>query len=141
MLKRSDAVIDFKRGGVNYRRDELADGVGLQLAIYGHLVRKKENAPFPPVAYLMLKAGHLMTVDPEAFPDAQVIDGPSPKETWAAFKNSFKEIWAELQNGKIKSCGNDPDGPPKSELSDGRIFLEPCKFCDLSILCGQAFGN
>jgi len=141
VLEKSDAVIDFKRGGVNYRRDELAGGTALQLAIYGHLVREKEAALFPPVAYLMLKAGQLMTVDPEAFPDAHVIDGPSPEETWIAFKKSFKEIWAELQDGSVNACGNDPDGPPKSELSDDRIYLEPCKFCGLSILCGQAFSS
>ena len=141
VLERSDAVIDFKRGGVKYRRGELAAGAALQLAVYGHLVREKEAATFPPVAYLMLKAGHVMTVDPEAFPDAHVIDGPSPEETWMGFKNSFKHIWSELQDGKIKSFGNDPEGPPKTELSDDRLFLEPCSFCDLSILCGQAFSH
>ena len=88
----------------------------------------------------MLKAGHLITVDPEAFPDAHVIEGPTPKETWNAFKNSFNQIWSELRKGSVKACGNDPDGPPESELVDDRIFLEPCKFCDLSVLCGQAFS-
>jgi len=140
VLEESGAVIDFKRGGVNYRQGELASGVGLQLAVYGHLVRQKETAAFPPVAYLMLKAGHLITVDPEAFPDAHVIEGPTPKETWNAFKNSFNQIWSELQKGSVKACGNDPGGPPESELVDDRIFLEACKFCDLSVLCGQAFS-
>jgi len=141
VLESPDAVIDFKRGGVNFRRDELAIGAGLQLAVYGHLIRGKETAPFPPVAYLMLRAGHLITVDPEAFPDAHVIDGPSPKETWDAVKESFKQIWEELKDGNVYACGNDPDGPQESELSDGRIFLQPCAFCDLRILCGQAFGS
>ena len=141
VLKSPDAVIDFKRGGVNFRRDELAGGTSLQLAVYGHLVRGKETAPFPPVAYLMLKAGDAITVDPEAFPDAHVIDGPSPKETWNAVKESFKQIWEELQDGNVNACGNDPDGPQKSELSDGLIFLQPCAFCDLPILCGQAFSS
>jgi len=140
VLEESGAVIDFKRGGVNYRQGELASGAGLQLAVYGHLVRQKETAAFPPVAYLMLKAGHLITVDPEAFPDAHVIEGPTPKETWNAFKNSFNQIWSELQKGSVKACGNDPGGPPESELVDDRIFLEACKFCDLSVLCGQAFS-
>ncbi len=89
----------------------------------------------------MLKAGDAITVDPEAFPDAHVIDGPSPKETWNAVKESFKQIWEELQDGNVNACGNDPDGPQKSELSDGLIFLQPCAFCDLPILCGQAFSS
>ena len=46
VLQESGAVIDFKRGGVNYRHNELASGVGLQLAVYGHLVRRKSLLHF-----------------------------------------------------------------------------------------------
>ena len=141
VLENPDAVIDFKRGGVSYRQGELTNGVGLQLAIYGHLVRKKETAPFPPVAYLMLKAGQVITVDSKTFPDAQVFEGPGPEETWRGVKKSFKKIWSDLNDGTVNAPGNDPDGAPESTLTDDRLFLEPCKFCDLAVLCGQAFGE
>jgi ATP-dependent helicase/nuclease subunit B len=141
VLEKPDAVIDFKRGGVSYRQGELENGVGLQLAVYGHLVRGSESAPFPPVAYLMLRAGHVITVDSETFPSVQVVDGPEPKDTWNAVKKTFKEIWSDLENGTVHAPGNDPDGPPESQLTDGRILLEPCKFCSFGILCGQAFSE
>ena len=133
------AVIDFKRGGLNYRSEELAKGTSLQLAVYGHLIRNNGTVPFPPVAYLMLKSGQVITVDSKAFPDSRIIEGPPPEETWKAVQESSKRIWDELKVGTVRAPGNDPDGPPESKLSDDRLFLKPCGFCDLSILCGRAF--
>ncbi len=141
VLKNPDAIVDFKRGGVNYRKEELAGGTSLQLAVYGHLIRKNEKTTFPPVAYLMLKSGQVITVDPKAFPDARIIGGPSPEETWKGTQESFKRIWDEMKAGKVRASGNDPDGPPKSQLDDGRLFLKPCEFCDFAVLCGRAFSE
>jgi len=141
VLEKPDAVIDFKRGGVTYRQGELTNGVGLQLAVYGHLVRKREAAPFPPVAYLMLKAGQVITVDSKTFPNARFLEGPGPEETWNGVKKSFKKIWSDLAAGTVNAPGNDPEGAPESTLTDDQLFLEPCKFCNLAVLCGQAFGE
>ncbi len=135
------AVVDFKRGGVKYRQTELANGTSLQLTIYGHLLRKKEKAPFPPAAYFMLKTGQLITTDPGAFSDAIVIDGVDAEDTWSAIKSTYKSIHEELDQGEIQIPGNDEDPPKESRIIDDRLALTPCAFCNLGALCGQSFGE
>lgn len=133
------AVIDFKRGGIKFRRTELANGTSIQLAVYGHLLRGKESAPFPPAAYFMLKTGQLITTDPRAFPEAIAINGIGLKETWQAIKNTYKAVQQELARGEIRIPGNQEELPKEGQIIDGRLFLTPCAFCDLGVLCGQAF--
>jgi len=141
VLSSPTAVIDFKRGGVSFRRDEIASGTSVQLAVYGHLLRGSEGNPFPPAAYYMLKAGQLLTADPDTFPEAVAIEGVPLAETWQALTATYKEIRADLDNGHVPVTGNQPDAPDKSALIEDRLCLAPCAFCDLSVCCGKAFAE
>ena len=133
------AVIDFKRGGVNFRKAELVDGVSVQLAVYGRLLSDGKKKQFPPAAYFMLKAGQLITSDQETFPEATLIEGSPLAETWQAVSQAYQTIRAELDQGDIQIPGNQDDAPQKSEIIDGRLCLKPCAFCTFGVLCGQAF--
>lgn len=138
VLESPRAVIDFKRGGINFRQKEIANGTSVQLAVYGHLLRGEESRPFPPAAYFMLKAGELITSDSQTFPEAITIEGSPLADTWQAIKDTYKEIRQELDQGVIQITGNQEDAPAESEIKDGRLFLTPCAFCVLGVLCGQA---
>ena len=135
------AVIDFKRGGIKFRRTELANGTSIQLAVYGHLLRGKESAPFPPAAYFMLKTGQLITTDPQAFPEAIAINGIDLKETWQAIKNTYKSIREQFDHGDIQIPGNQEEPPKEGQIIDDQLVLTPCAFCDLGVLCGQSFNE
>ncbi|MEW6078387.1 MAG: PD-(D/E)XK nuclease family protein [Thermodesulfobacteriota bacterium] len=139
VLGTPQAVIDFKRGGVKYRQTELANGTSIQLAVYGHLLRGKESAPFPPAAYFMLKTGQLITTEPRAFPEAIAVNGIELKETWQAVKTTYKAVREELDRGEVGIPGNQEEPPKESQIIDGRLSLKPCAFCNLGALCGQAF--
>ncbi|MFZ5572870.1 MAG: PD-(D/E)XK nuclease family protein [Thermodesulfobacteriota bacterium] len=132
------AVVDFKRGGVDFRKGEITNGTSVQLAVYGRLLRKRKNSPFPPAAYFMLKAGQLITGDAQAFPEAAAIDDAPPlSDTWQAIETTCQAIRAELEQGDIPISGNQEDAPKKSHLTEGRIYLTACNYCDLGVLCGK----
>lgn len=141
VLDRPKAVIDFKRGGLNYRKTEIINGTSVQLTIYGHLLRGAENKPFPAAAYFMLKIGQTVTNAATIFPDAMVVEGISADETWKAIKHTYKSIQSEFKKGLIRAPGNADHPPERSEIVDKMLVLEPCSFCDFGVLCGKTLGG
>lgn len=134
------AVIDFKRGGVGYRQDELASGTSVQLAVYSRLLADRNNNTFPASAYFMVKAGQLITCDSKIFPMSVPVDGISSSKTWQAVKTTYLKIWQEqLDQGIVSVPGNDDPPIESSELTGDQIVLAPCAFCDYGVLCGNAF--
>lgn len=132
------AVLDLKRGGLKYRKSEIENGTSVQLAVYGQLLRKKENNPFPSAAYFILKAGQIITANAETFPHAMSVEGISLVETWKGIKESYTHIRQELDNGKVRAPGNEDEPLEDSALIDGKLYLVPCAFCDLGLVCGQS---
>jgi ATP-dependent helicase/nuclease subunit B len=141
VLKNPLAVIDFKRGGVEYRTNELSSGTSVQLAVYGRLLADGNRNSFPATAYFMVKAGRLITCDSRLSPRAVPVDGIPPEQTWRAVKNSYAKVRQELDQGIVRIPGNDESPLESSELTDEGIALTPCAFCDFGVLCGNAFSG
>jgi len=135
------AVLDLKRGGLKFRQGEIENGASVQLAVYGRLLVKDKNRPFPPAGYFMLGPGQLITACPRVFPGAMHIEGPPLKETWNAITQGYISTWDELARGEIRAPGNEEEPLNESAIVDGRLYLAPCSFCGLGNLCGQAFAE
>jgi len=136
-------VIDLKWRGRSFRSDSLQAGTAYQLAAYGHLAREAGGDVLPG-AYFILAEQALLTACGEAFPNARVVAGPSPSDTWRAFESAYLARCDELEGGKVGATAivdAEGNGPPGQGIGDdGRMTLEPpCKFCDYGQICGHAF--
>lgn len=91
-LRRNDdqAVIDLKLQNGKWRRSELAEGRGLQLAMYSTGLGRGA-----PTAYFILREARALTLDGRAFPGADVVDGPSSIETMRDAEEGWR-WWREL---------------------------------------------
>ncbi len=141
------AVVDFKLSGGKYRRDELEQGHALQLALYAAMLKKGGDA-LPPSGYLTLDDGQLLTVHPQAFPGATVIDGPSPEDTLGGAERMFKAWEKVLASGLLPMCSDDlPWEEPIAEAAgplpqdDLARRDPPCHFCDFTTLCHTTLGT
>gem|GEM_PF-1187815 len=139
ILESPVAIIDFKRGGMRYRRSELESGTGIQLAVYARLLKSRNGGRFPPAAYFLIREGQLISLDDAGFPDAVRIAGPRLEDTWKAICASYQAIRSDLDKGRVCIPGNDAAPTDANALTDKSIQLKPCAFCDFGVLCGQAF--
>ena len=138
----TSAVIDLKWGGTRYRRTSLADGTAYQLAAYSHMSKGKKRTAYPPVAYFILAEQRLLSTDTMMFKEAELVDGPDPKETWKALCLGWKEARESLGEGYLVAAGiPDEDEEPainKDVIEEGVLRVSPvCGFCDFGFLCGR----
>ncbi len=135
----SPAVIDLKWSGGRYYRDALISGTAYQLAGYSYLAAEGRSGPLPPVAYFVLRDQKLISSDPEAFPGAERVAGPPVADAWSAFERAHGAAWERLRAGELEATWPLTD-KGQDALVDGKLNLKPpCRFCDLSGLCGAAF--
>ena len=139
------AVVDLKLGSASKRRKHLENGTAVQLAAYAWLVTRNGRADeLPPVGYFILSATRLYTTAAGAFPDATVVNGPAPADTWAAAVATREDALARLWEGGLEAQGVgdlDVEVVERGELIDGRIALEPpCRWCEFGGLCGRSYG-
>lgn len=140
VLDSPPAVIDFKRSGDKFRRDQLIEGAYDQLTVYSRLVQG--IGPPPATAYYIFSKRRLLANDPDVFPRSDLVDGPGPDEVWGALTKSFHERRRELREGVISAPGVHPEASAdeKSRIEGGCLRLQPaCRFCDLTVLCGALF--
>lgn len=135
------AVLDMKRGGINFRQGEIENGTSVQLAVYARLLVTNDEQTFPPAGYFMLWPEQLITAYPQAFPRALHIQGPALEQTWQAVTKGYVSTWNELEQGEVRVPGTDPEAANESTIENGRLILAPCSFCDLDIICGKAFSE
>ncbi|MFQ5460565.1 MAG: PD-(D/E)XK nuclease family protein, partial [Anaerolineae bacterium] len=137
------AVIDLKLSGLNHRRKEIRDGTAFQLATYGRLLAR--DGEFPPVGYYILRQQALLSTAPGPFGEITPINGPGPEATWRGLVAAVEARRTALSAGVVAAPGSEdevPDDVEKASLEGGRLSLPPqCHFCDLSPLCGRAFGR
>jgi len=136
------SIVDLKFGAAGYRAASLRDGTAYQLAAYSHAARKRGT--YPPVAYFIIASQRLLTTSPEAFPGAEALEGPSPKETWEATATAYEAAWAEVRRGNLVAPAIGEDGRAAKPVSDhvdegGLVLSPPCRYCEFSALCGAAF--
>jgi hypothetical protein len=136
-------IIDFKWGGMAYRRDLLARGGAYQLAVYGRLAAGKGK--IVPGAYYILESRRLITATPGAFPGAEVVTGPDLEAVWAGLDRAHATRRKELKAGQVFAMGlseSVDDEPPDHDTltEDGTLEVAPsCHFCDYAGLCGRDF--
>ncbi len=141
-----EALLDLKRSGTRYRREELEEGRALQLGVYAALLRHG-GGPYPPTGYLILDDGQLLTGDPAAFPGSTPVAGPSTHETLKAAAEAIGYWSSVLDRGLIPSRR---DGIPWQEAlasaglpSPDEDTLHPpsCRFCSYGTLCTAVVGE
>jgi RecB family exonuclease len=137
-----EAVVDLKLSGLRYRRDALASGHALQLALYASLLGGGKKA-MPPTGYFILSEGQLLTVDAGDFPGAAVVEGPTTREALAGAEEGFRYWDRVLSRGLLPSLQDGlpweeavtgAAGPPPEEGTPARREL-PCAFCHYAAVC------
>jgi RecB family exonuclease len=141
-----EALLDLKRSGTSYRREELEQGRALQLGVYAALLRHGGGA-YPPTGYLILDDGQLLTGDAAAFPGATEVAGPSTHETLKAAADAIAFWSSILDRGLIPSRG---EGMPWQDTlaaaglpapDEDRLHPPPCRFCSYGTLCTARVGD
>jgi hypothetical protein len=141
-------LLDLKLSGARYRRDELAKGQGLQLALYASMLRNGGKG-LPPAGFLMLDDGQLLTTSGQDFPGASEVDGPSTQETLKGAEKVFTAWTGIFAKGLLPVCS---EGLPWEEaLAQESVGLAdddvpgkhdpPCLLCRVMTLCRVRIGE
>jgi PD-(D/E)XK nuclease superfamily protein len=118
------AVIDLKYNGYDQKRDELANNLQLQLAIYASLITK--GATWPESAFFILKKRALLAQHNGFFPGARIVPAKSSPNGLRVCWNEFETLWhwrrALLNQGWIECAveGADPTdgtGPVRNSIA------------------------
>ena len=146
VLGEPPAVVDLKWAGASHFARALKAGAAHQLAAYSYLV-SEGPAPAAPVAYFILSSQRMLAAERRPFGDAEVVAGPSPRQTWAALRLALDDARRALEEGTLTAAGIDADDAeaPAAEGDidsvTGRLRLPaPCQFCELGALCGRGLG-
>jgi ATP-dependent helicase/nuclease subunit B len=136
-------ILDLKWGGPKKKRKLLEVGAAIQLAAYSFLERQGVG-PFPPVGYFVMDGQRLLTTNAKAFPNAEVVEGLSPEETWRLAEKTHAFEWELVTAGRIGARGvtGEADKQPLEEacVEDSQLRVPPgCQYCDYEALCGRAF--
>jgi ATP-dependent helicase/nuclease subunit B len=131
--QRRPVVIDLKWQRTDkYRRQEIADGVAIQLAVYARHAGGAET----PAGYFMLRQKRFVTAA-ATFKDAVVVEGASLGETWSQIETSWREIMDELGRGASRTPFAQ-ESVAQVDFADTALMTPPkCKFCDYATLCGR----
>lgn len=145
---RGKAILDLKQGGTAYRKDALAKGEALQLALYAQGLADPPG-DLPPAGFFIVRDRRLLTVDGEAFTSAEAIEGPSLGETLVMADRAFTYWQRVMAGGLVRARGLDDEGAaeacdaaaggPAPDEGPGAVKA-PCRFCDFSELCDTAVG-
>jgi hypothetical protein len=143
VLGPSPLIIDLKWSGASFHQESLASGTAYQLAAYSFLVGKETKQSFPPVSYFIVQNQRCLSTDPKAFIDAEVTDGPSPKDTWSALTKTSASRYKELKEGVvIRPEPHEPRRKQATGIVDSHLVLAPpCHFCSYGVVCGAAVGG
>ena len=117
------AIVDLKYNGHAGKREELANNLQLQLAVYGYLVAN--GARWPESAFFILKRCALLSQNGYYFPNADIVQAkasPAGLEVcWKEFEAVWKwrrdlldQGWIELTVGGANP--NDGTGPKSNSL-------------------------
>lgn len=129
-------VIDLKwNKSHKYREEELKKGVAFQLAIYArHVSDEKVNVA---TGYFMLRQKRFLTVNRLENNHANIIEGPSAKETWTVLSSSWAEIMNDVTSGNVKA--NFEHAEIKLEDYNNPPYQLPpkCEYCNYAGVCKE----
>lgn len=145
---RGKALLDLKQGGATYRREALAGGQALQLALYAQGLAEP-GGPLPPAGYFVVEGRRLLTVDGETFTGTEAVEGPSLGETLVMAERAFA-FWRRVMGAGLVPARGLPDedvaadceaaaGEPAPTEGPGAVAA-PCRFCDYHALCFTELG-
>lgn len=148
-----DFVLDVKWSRrTTRRRQELADGTAIQLAIYSWLCNldsKRRTAG----GYYMLSQKQLLSSAPGPFPPHAHITGPPLEKTFQDVLGTYEQHLTHLRDGTVFAAG--VEEIPKLGMEVERVVEEeeevlpvqipgitlvlepPCKICDYGRICGK----
>ena len=136
-------VIDLKwTNHAKYRREEVAGGSALQLALYQWALHEGADTTDDPTAYYMLKQGSFISADSHFGQPLQ--SAVKPTDLWDSAKKAITFSIDEVVNGRVTATqvveDNRAESEPgrESEWRDrGLHYIKPpCRFCELGVLCG-----
>ena len=136
------AIVDLKWSNRDrYRREEIAEGRPVQLAVYARLVKGEDGVAGPPAAYFMIKQRRLLAADSGTFPVASRIEGKGLDSVWDAIIEVRNRTLEEMGAGHVVAAGvetGDSGAGSTHGNAAGPIVVEPpCRFCDYGRLCGK----
>ena len=129
-------VIDLKwQRSDKYRRNEIADGVAIQLAVYAkHIGGEKLDIP---TGYFMLRQERFVTGSQGFDGSVFAVDGPSPRETWTRISTSWGAVMGEIVAGQVRASF-EQEGVAQKKFENPVLMTPPnCNYCDYTVLCGR----
>jgi len=137
----SEAVVDIKWGGRNYRRDSMRANSYLQLATYAQLRQNKNGDDSPKLGYFIVTDAHLLSLNHDFFPEAEQIT-PTAEENWQEFWQRFEYSWKwrrkQFDGGLIEVTVTNTLPTESSQPGDRGLDIpdESDTFSDYSVLTG-----
>lgn len=136
-------VIDLKwSNNAKYRREEVAGGNALQLALYQWALHEGADTTDNPTAYYMLKQGSFVSANSHFGPPLP--RAVKPSDLWDSAKKAVVFSIDEVINGRITATQVADDNRAETEpvresawRDRGLHYIKPpCRFCELGVLCG-----
>lgn len=137
----TEAVVDIKWGGLNYRRDALRSGNYLQLATYAKLREGNNGQKSPHLSYFIVTDAHMLNLNHDFFPTAENIvpdSGENSKEFWMRTENSWKWRRAQFDQGQIEVTIEGSEPGDNSQPGDLGLVIPDASdtFNDFRVLTG-----
>jgi RecB family exonuclease len=135
-------LLDMKFGSGKYRKSQLENGQGVQLALYASLLASP-GGQLPPSGYFVIIEGKFFTLHPDDFPGSSGVEGPTVLETLRGAERVFRYWRGVLDHGILpvpreelpwREAIQPVSGDPPSEGDPGVLEL-PCRFCNFSQIC------
>lgn len=137
----SEAVVDIKLGGGNYRREALHDSSYLQLATYGQLRLAAGAASYPKLSYFIVVDAQMLSLDHDFFPTAECIV-PQNHENQAQYWKRFEDTWHwrkdQFDKGLVEVTIADTEPTALSNPGESGLAIPDASdtFSDFTVLTG-----
>ncbi|MBK6740472.1 MAG: PD-(D/E)XK nuclease family protein [Haliea sp.] len=137
----TEAVVDIKWGGRNYRRKSLLANSYLQLATYAQLRRGNGAAQSPALSYFIVMDSTMLSLGHAFFPNAEILQ-PGSEENAAQYWQRFERTWQwrkqQFDRGLVEVTVSDTEPTADSIPDDDCLDMPEASdaFNDYSALTG-----
>lgn len=137
----TEAVVDIKWGGKQYRRKSLLANSYLQLATYAQLRRNNGAAQSPSLSYFIVKDACMLSLSHRFFPNAEIVAAPG-EENAAQYWQRVEQTWhwrrQQLQRGLVEVTVCDTAPTADSTPADDCLEMPEASdaFNDYRVLTG-----
>jgi RecB family exonuclease len=137
----TEAVVDIKWGGKNFRRKSLLANSYLQLATYSQLRRNNGAAQSPALSYFIVMDATMLSMGHAFFPNAEILQ-PQSEENAADYWQRFEQTWhwrkQQFDRGLVEVTVADTEPTAESIPGDDCLAMPESSdaFNDYSVLTG-----